>query len=102
MVLSRAKAFTDSIISGNGGGALVVPLFALEAPLRGTIPVHIWTCDDDSIGVVPSLEAPHLRVNYANVVVVVGWWCCQRTSVEEVHVAHVRREMQRAHGCWWS
>ena len=72
MVLSRAKAFTDAFVSGDGGGALVASFFLLghhfEAPcpllhgaLEGENSVHLWTCDGGAIGVVPSLEAPHLR-----------------------------------------
>ena len=33
MVLSRAKAFTDAFVGGDGGGALVVPFSLLGAPL---------------------------------------------------------------------
>ena len=33
MVLSRAKAFTDAFVGGNGGGALVAPFSLLGAPL---------------------------------------------------------------------
>ena len=33
MVLSRAKAFTDAFVSGDGGGALVASFFLLGAPL---------------------------------------------------------------------
>ena len=32
-VLSRAKAFTDGFVGGDGGGALVVPFSLLGAPL---------------------------------------------------------------------
>jgi hypothetical protein len=32
-VLSRAKAFTDDLVGGNGGGGLVAPFFLLRAPL---------------------------------------------------------------------
>ena len=72
MVLSRAKAFTDAFVSGDGGGALVASFSLLghhcEAPcpllhgaLEGENFVHLWTCDGGTIGGVPSLEAPHLR-----------------------------------------
>ena len=68
MVLSRAKTFTDAFVSGDGGGALVASLSLLGAPcpllheaLQGENPVHLWTCDGSAIGVVPSLEASHLR-----------------------------------------
>ena len=72
MVLSRVKAFTDTFVGGDGGGALVAPFSLLGAPLGGTIfllhwalygenIVHLWTCDGGAIGVVPSLEASHLE-----------------------------------------
>jgi hypothetical protein len=35
MVLSRAKAFTDTFVGGNGGGALVAPFSLLGASLLG-------------------------------------------------------------------
>ena len=37
MVLSRVKAFTDTFVGGDGGGALVAPFSQLGAPLGGTI-----------------------------------------------------------------
>jgi len=36
-VLSRAKAFTDAFVGGDGGGVLVAPFSLLGAPLRGTM-----------------------------------------------------------------
>ena len=37
MVLSQARAFTDTFVGGDGGGALVAPFSLLGAPLGGTI-----------------------------------------------------------------
>uniref|UniRef100_A0A804R693 Myb-like domain-containing protein n=1 Tax=Zea mays TaxID=4577 RepID=A0A804R693_MAIZE len=58
---------------GDGGDALVASLYLLghhweascsllHGALEGVNPVHPWTCDGGAIGVVPSLEAPHLRL----------------------------------------
>ena len=33
----------------------------LHVALEGVNPIHPWTCDGGAIGVVPSLEATHLR-----------------------------------------
>ena len=110
-VLSRAKAFTDVLFGGDGGGSLVAPFFLLghhfEAPcpllhgaLEGENYVHLWTCDGGAIGVVPSLEAPHLETRFGYAVVVVGWWCCLCATAEEARVVRAGREVQRAHGCW--
>ena len=53
------------------------------------------TCDGGAIGVVPSLEAPHLEAHLGQAVVVVGWWCCPRAAAEEVRMVSVGREVQR-------
>ena len=37
MVLSRAKAFTDAFVGGDGGGAFVATFSLLGAPLRGSM-----------------------------------------------------------------
>ena len=67
-VLIRVKAFTGTLASGGGGGALGVLFLPLGAPLWGTVssgmrsrgenPVHCWTSDGGATGVAPSLEAP--------------------------------------------
>jgi hypothetical protein len=113
MVLSRVKAFTDTFVGGDGGGAVVAPFSLLGAPLGGTIflphralegenLVHLWACDDSAIGVVPLLEVSHLEFRLGQAVVVVGWWCCPRAAAEEVRFVRAAREVQRTHGCWWS
>jgi len=64
----RKPSLTD--VGGDGGGALEASFFpaggiiaghqALAARRsRGENPVHLWTCDGGTIGVVPSLEASH-------------------------------------------
>ena len=37
IVLSRAKAFTDIFVGGDGGGTLMAPFSLLGAPLGGTV-----------------------------------------------------------------
>ena len=72
MVLSRVKTFTDAFVSGDGGGALwrrsprwghhcEAPCPLLHGALEGENSVHLWMCDGSAIGIVPSLETPHLR-----------------------------------------
>jgi hypothetical protein len=80
----------------------------LGAPLCSLVPIArgshgenfvlLWTCDDGDIGVVPFLEASHLRpistCDNSNG----SWRCCPLTAVEEVHLVRVGGEVQRTHG----
>jgi hypothetical protein len=80
----------------------------LGAPLCSLVPIArgshgenfvlLWTCDDGDIGVVPFLEASHLRpistCDNSNG----SWRCCPLTAAEEVHLVRVGGEVQRTHG----
>lgn len=69
---------------------------------QGENPILLWTCDDDTIGVVPSLVVPHLRPVSACGSGGSGWWCCPRAAAKEVHLVCVGREVQKTHGRWRS
>jgi hypothetical protein len=78
MALSQVKAFTNVSVSDDGGDTLGVVshpraslqgiMLLLHGAIIGANIVHLCTCDDDVIGVVPSLEAPHQRPD------LVMWW----------------------------
>jgi hypothetical protein len=58
----------------------------LHGALEGVIHVRLWTCDSGAIGVVPSLEAPHLRLVLVTTSVLGPRWQggAQDTSALEV------------------
>jgi hypothetical protein len=59
--------------------------------------VLLWTCDDSAIGVVPFLEASHLRPISTCDSSGGGWRCCPLAASEEVHLVRVGGEVQRTH-----
>ena len=53
------------------------------------------------LGIVPSLEAPHLDTQDGFVVVVVAVWLVVFACVlQDVRTVRVGRKVQMAHGCW--
>jgi hypothetical protein len=51
------------------GDTIVMHYVLLHGVLQGENPILLWMCDDDTIGVMPFLEARHLESSLAR-----QWW----------------------------
>ncbi|CAO2038853.1 unnamed protein product [Urochloa humidicola] len=112
MVLIWAKAFTDTLAGGSGGGALGASFSSLGEPLRAPCPTA-WGSRVKTLSgsgqatAAPSVSRPPWRRRLLRPVLACGsdggglfGGDCPCAAAEVVRKVRVGGEVQRAHGCW--